>query len=125
MRRLCGDARTNRARNYIGGERLRSLSSESTEIFDPANLETLAHVAMADANDVASAVSAASAAFPGWRRTPVQTRVQDLFKFKQLLEKNADHMACLTTRENGKILLKHRRNCGAGSKTSKSRVACL
>jgi malonate-semialdehyde dehydrogenase (acetylating)/methylmalonate-semialdehyde dehydrogenase len=80
---------------------------------------------MADANDVASAVPAASAAFPGWRRTLVQTSVQDLFKFKQLLEKNADHMACLTTRENGKTLLKHRRNCCAGSKTSKSRVACL
>jgi malonate-semialdehyde dehydrogenase (acetylating)/methylmalonate-semialdehyde dehydrogenase len=56
---------------------------------------------MTDANDVASAISAA---FPGWRGTPVQTRVQYLFTFKQLLEKNADHMAGLTTRENGKTL---------------------
>ena len=49
--------------------------------------------ALAEQDDVAAAVAAASAAFPAWRRTPPQERIQFLFKFKQLLQAHADDIA--------------------------------
>jgi malonate-semialdehyde dehydrogenase (acetylating) / methylmalonate-semialdehyde dehydrogenase len=96
------------ALNYIGGEWYRSLSSESTDILNPANAELLARVPLADRDDVAMAVRAASAAFPEWRRTPPQNRIQYLFKFKHLLEEHSDEIARLTTQENGKTLAESR-----------------
>ena len=44
------------------------------------------------------AVSAASAAFPQWRRTPPEDRIQPLFKLKVLLE---DHIDDIATGANG------------------------
>jgi malonate-semialdehyde dehydrogenase (acetylating)/methylmalonate-semialdehyde dehydrogenase len=63
---------------------------------------------LAGADDVNAAVAAASAAFPSWRRTPPQDRIQYLFKFKRLLEEHADEIARLTTQENGKTFAESR-----------------
>src|SRR4029077_17180549 len=52
--------------------------------------------------DVESAVQAAAAAFPAWRRTPAGERIQYLFKLKNLFEDHIDELARLTTTENGK-----------------------
>jgi malonate-semialdehyde dehydrogenase (acetylating)/methylmalonate-semialdehyde dehydrogenase len=92
------------ALNYFGGEWRRSRSSEFSDVFNPATAEVLARVPLAQNEDVASAVSAASAAFPEWRRTPAQNRIQYLFRFRNLLEQHADEIARLTTQENGKTL---------------------
>ncbi|HEY1950126.1 MAG TPA: CoA-acylating methylmalonate-semialdehyde dehydrogenase [Bryobacteraceae bacterium] len=88
--------------NFIGGEWRPSNSIESFDVFNPATSEVLARVSLASAADVDAAVNAASAAFPSWRRTPPQVRIQYLFKFKRLLEENASEIARLTTQENGK-----------------------
>src|SRR5512138_3097036 len=96
------------ALNFVGGEWRRGRSSESYEVFNPATAEVLARVNLAGRDDVAAAVDAASAAFPEWRRTPPQSRVQYLFRFKQLLEQHADEIATLTTQENGKTLAESR-----------------
>ena len=56
----------NLAANYIGGEWRRGSAGSPVPIANPATAETLARVALAEAADVAAAVSAASAAFPGW-----------------------------------------------------------
>ena len=42
------------------------------------------------------------AAYPAWRRTPPQNRIQYLFRFRELLLAHADDIARLTTQENGK-----------------------
>jgi len=92
------------AANYVGGSWLRSQSSTNVEIRNPATAEILASVALAEGAEVAAAVDAASAAFPAWRRTPPQERIQYLFKFKRLLEEHGPEIARITTLENGKTL---------------------
>ncbi len=57
---------------------------------------------MADAAEVNAAVEAAAAAFPEWRRTPPEDRIQPLFKLKMLLEEHIDDIARIITMENGK-----------------------
>jgi malonate-semialdehyde dehydrogenase (acetylating)/methylmalonate-semialdehyde dehydrogenase len=52
--------------------------------------------------DVESAAKAAREAFDGWRRTPVNDRVQYLFKLRNLMRENGDEIAKLITNECGK-----------------------
>jgi malonate-semialdehyde dehydrogenase (acetylating) / methylmalonate-semialdehyde dehydrogenase len=46
--------------------------------------------------------NAAAAAYPEWRRTPPEDRIQPLFKLKQLLEEHIDELSRIITQENGK-----------------------
>jgi malonate-semialdehyde dehydrogenase (acetylating)/methylmalonate-semialdehyde dehydrogenase len=88
--------------NYINGQWTGSRSSEWRDVVNPATGEFLASVPMANAAEVATAVEAASAAFPEWRRTPPEDRIQPLFKLKMLLEEHIDDIARTITIENGK-----------------------
>src|SRR3981081_4954561 len=60
---------------------------------------------MSDAAEVTRAIDAAQAAYPAWRRTPAEDRIQPLFKLKMLLEEHLDDFARTITRENGKTLV--------------------
>ena len=111
-----------KALNCIGGEWRRSMSPETVDVFNPANAEVLTTVSLASLVDVGAAVAAASAAFPEWRRTPPQNRIQYLFKFKQLLEINANEIARLTTQENGKTFAEARAELQRGIENVE--VAC-
>jgi malonate-semialdehyde dehydrogenase (acetylating)/methylmalonate-semialdehyde dehydrogenase len=113
---------TNVAANYIGGEWRRGSASSITEIPNPATEESLATLALAEAEDATAAVAAATAAFPAWRRTPPQERIQYLFKFKQLLQDHADDIARMTTMENGKTLVEARAELQRGIENVE--VAC-
>jgi malonate-semialdehyde dehydrogenase (acetylating)/methylmalonate-semialdehyde dehydrogenase len=95
-------------RNYIRGEWCAPLSSESIELKNPATGDTLAGAPVGDSGDVAAAVAAAADAYPNWRITPPEDRIQYLFKLKQLLEDNVDEVARTTTIENGKTLAESR-----------------
>jgi malonate-semialdehyde dehydrogenase (acetylating)/methylmalonate-semialdehyde dehydrogenase len=108
--------------NYIGGNWVRGHLSQNAEITNPATFETVATIPMAGAEDVASAVAAAKAAFPGWRRTPPQERIQYLFRFKQLLQEHGDAIARITTIENGKTLVEARAELQRGIENVE--VAC-
>jgi len=94
--------------NFIGGEWKRSESSDVVDVFNPATTEVLAKVPLASAQDVGATVAAAAAAFPAWRRTPPQERIQYLFRFKRLLEQHGEEIARLTTQENGKTFAEAR-----------------
>jgi malonate-semialdehyde dehydrogenase (acetylating)/methylmalonate-semialdehyde dehydrogenase len=99
---------SNTAANYIGGEWQRGRTSESIDVVNPATAEKLATVPLSGAEDVDAAVSAAAAAFPGWRQTPPQERIQYLFRFKRLLEEHGAEIARITTQENGKTFAEAR-----------------
>ena len=88
--------------NYINGQWVDSKSSEWLEVTNPATGEAIAKVPLSCANEVGSAVDAASAAFPEWRRTPPEDRIQPLFRLKQLLEDHLDELGRIITEENGK-----------------------
>jgi malonate-semialdehyde dehydrogenase (acetylating)/methylmalonate-semialdehyde dehydrogenase len=93
---------------YAAGQWRRSSASECLEVGNPATGEALGRVPLCPAADVAAAAEAAQAAFPGWRRTPPQERVQYLFKMKALLEGHFEELATLITQENGKTLTESR-----------------
>src|SRR5580693_2560223 len=88
--------------NYINGRWTDSQASEWRDVVNPATGEILAQVPLADAAEVNQAVEAAAAAFPEWRRTPPEDRIQPLFKLKMLLEDHIDEIARIITQENGK-----------------------
>lgn len=90
--------------NYIGGEWKKSSARDWQSVINPATQEPLAEVSLSTGDDVVLAVEAAAAAFPSWRRTPPEERIQPLFKLKQLLEDNLDELCRIITKENGKTL---------------------
>jgi len=88
--------------NFINGEWVESPASEWMDVLNPATGENLGKVPISDAAEVTKAIDAAAAAFPAWRRTPPEDRIQPLFKLKQLLEEHVDDISRLITQENGK-----------------------
>ena len=73
-------------------------------VTNPATGEVTRHVAMASRETVEQAIAAAEAAFPAWRDTPPIKRARIMFRFKQLLEENADEVVAAITNEHGKVL---------------------
>jgi len=90
--------------NYINGQWQDSTAKEFADVMNPATGETLAQVPLDGEADIASAIESAAAAFPEWRRTPPEDRIQYLFKLKQLFEEHVDDLARFITTENGKTL---------------------
>jgi malonate-semialdehyde dehydrogenase (acetylating) / methylmalonate-semialdehyde dehydrogenase len=93
-----------RVPHFIAGEWVNSSSTDWQDLVNPANHAPLGKVPLADASEVNAAVEAAAAAFPQWRRTPPEDRIQPLFKLKMLLEQHLDELGRLITIENGKTL---------------------
>ena len=88
--------------NYVGGEWREISGRELQDVINPATQEVLARTPLSDATDVDAAVQAASAAYPEWRRTPAEDRIQPLFKLKQLMEEHIDDFGRIISQENGK-----------------------
>lgn len=73
-------------------------------VYDPARGSVRGELVLADAALVGQAVATARAAFPGWAATPALQRARVLFRFRDLLEQQADALAALITAEHGKTL---------------------
>jgi len=89
--------------HLIGGGRVLD-SGETASVFNPATGEEARRVAFAEAETVAQAVAAAAEAFPAWRDTTPLARARIMFRFKELVERNADAIAAVITEEHGKVL---------------------
>ncbi|MCI0554846.1 MAG: CoA-acylating methylmalonate-semialdehyde dehydrogenase, partial [Anaerolineae bacterium] len=88
--------------NYINGEWVKPNVKEYLDVINPATGQVIARTPISSTADVDLAAKAASDAFPAWRRTPVQDRVQFLFKLRDLLKTNIDEIARTITNECGK-----------------------
>jgi malonate-semialdehyde dehydrogenase (acetylating)/methylmalonate-semialdehyde dehydrogenase len=88
--------------NYINGEWIKSDTSECLDVVNPATGQVVAQTPLGSQADVEMAAHAASESFPAWRRTPVQDRVQYLFKLRDLLKTHHDEIARIITNECGK-----------------------
>ena len=95
-------------RNYVQGEWRQSAATESLAVLNPATGEEIGRTPLSPAAEVDAAVQSARRAFPGWRRVPVNERVQYLFKLKQLLEEHFEDVARTITMECGKTLVESR-----------------
>jgi malonate-semialdehyde dehydrogenase (acetylating)/methylmalonate-semialdehyde dehydrogenase len=90
--------------SLIAGAWVAPRGSVTQPIVNPANGETLATLPYCGAADVDRAAQDAHRAWLSWREVPVVDRVQPLYRFKALLEKNVREVATILTRENGKTL---------------------
>lgn len=72
-------------------------------VFNPATGQVSKNVALASKETVEEAIAAAEAAYPAWRNTPPQKRAAIMFRFKELLQQNADRIAEVVGEEHGKI----------------------
>jgi malonate-semialdehyde dehydrogenase (acetylating)/methylmalonate-semialdehyde dehydrogenase len=88
--------------NFINGEWVEPQAAEYFDVLNPATGELLAKTPLCGPDSVDAAARAAAAAFPAWRRVPVQERVQYLFKLRDLLRASADEIARSITNEAGK-----------------------
>jgi len=95
---------------WIGNEWHDAASGETFADPNPATGEVLADVAAADEADVDRAVDAARSALASkeWGRINPHRRAEILWKLADLIEANADELAEIETRDNGKPIFESR-----------------
>ena len=86
-----------------GAPRSGAADARLADVFNPATGEVARRVAFASPAEVDAVVRSAAAAFPAWAATPPLRRARVMFKFKELVEKNADALAALIVAEHGKV----------------------
>jgi malonate-semialdehyde dehydrogenase (acetylating)/methylmalonate-semialdehyde dehydrogenase len=91
-----------KATHYIDGARVEAGSRSLSQLISPVDDTPLGNVTVADSAVVDQAVQSAQKAFQSWSVVPVKDRVQVLYKFKALVEKNIGELAKQVTAENGK-----------------------
>lgn len=93
-----------RYEHYIGGDHVPPASGAYFPSINPYTGEPWAEMAEGDERDVARAVEAAAAAWPGWRsRTPTE-RGKLLTRLADLIEGEAQRLGEIEVRDNGKLL---------------------
>jgi malonate-semialdehyde dehydrogenase (acetylating)/methylmalonate-semialdehyde dehydrogenase len=89
--------------HFINGRRVAD-TARTQDVFNPATGRAVRQVALAGKATVEEAIAAAQAAFPEWRNTPAIKRARIMFRFKELLERNAGTVVALITEEHGKVM---------------------
>lgn len=91
--------------NHIDGRWVASRAGERFDNVNPADtLDIVGRFPASSAADADDAVKAATAAFAGWRQTPISTRAKILNRAADHLEASAKQIAQELTREEGKPL---------------------
>ncbi|MGE3467447.1 MAG: CoA-acylating methylmalonate-semialdehyde dehydrogenase [Pyrinomonadaceae bacterium] len=88
--------------NYYDGKFVESNAAESLDVTSPIDGSLLSNVPMSTPGELNAAVASAKKAFPSWSGQPIKERVQVFFRYRHLLEKNADELTALVSEENGK-----------------------
>jgi malonate-semialdehyde dehydrogenase (acetylating) / methylmalonate-semialdehyde dehydrogenase len=88
--------------NYIDNEWVQPKTNEFAKVINPTTGDVITKTPLCGKSEVRTATRAAAAAFPGWRQTPVQDRIQYLFKLRDLLKANHDEIGRIITEECGK-----------------------
>ena len=88
--------------NYVGGSRVNPADGTLQDVFNPSTGEVSGQVRLSKATDLDDTVKVASAAALEWGATPALKRAQVMFRFKRLLEENADKIATTISSEHGK-----------------------
>ncbi len=89
-------------RSYVNGRELEPAAGRTHDVLDPSNGSTVATVVLAYPADVASAVAAASAAFPDWSTATPAERSALLLRLSALLAQHEGELAETESRQAGK-----------------------
>src|SRR5437667_4404366 len=92
---------------FINGHPVISIGPKDIQ-YNPATGEAVAEIPRCTPEEISAAVGAAHQAFASWSKTPVTQRCKYLFKYRELLEADADELIALITEENGKTLEEER-----------------
>ena len=92
-----------RVSHWIGGRTVVGTSGREGTVYDPATGQAARFVDFASADEVATAVAAATAAFPSWRATSLSKRTDIMFKIRNLVETHRRELAAHLTAEHGKV----------------------
>jgi malonate-semialdehyde dehydrogenase (acetylating)/methylmalonate-semialdehyde dehydrogenase len=91
-----------RLKNYIGGAWVEASADKYIPVHNPATCDLIAECPDSTRADVDKAVQAAKEAFDEWRSTPVLSRAQYMYRFKNLLEDRFEELSKMVVEENGK-----------------------
>jgi len=90
--------------HWIDGAPTSGTSDRTAPVYDPAVGTVTKEVALAGADEIEAAVSAAVRAFPAWSETSLARRQRVLFRFRELLDARSGELAEIITSEHGKVL---------------------
>jgi malonate-semialdehyde dehydrogenase (acetylating)/methylmalonate-semialdehyde dehydrogenase len=90
--------------NFINGQFVDASTDQTLPVISPLDGTILSAVPMSAPKDLDAAVRSAKIAFHHWAHTPIKERVQVLFRYRHLLEKNLQELAALVSEENGKTM---------------------
>jgi malonate-semialdehyde dehydrogenase (acetylating)/methylmalonate-semialdehyde dehydrogenase len=89
--------------HFIGGRLIDGGSGRDANVYNPALGEVVARVPLASTAEIDQVVAVAKNAFASWGTTTPLRRARVLFKFKELLEANAERLAEIISAEHGKV----------------------
>ncbi|MEO3783000.1 CoA-acylating methylmalonate-semialdehyde dehydrogenase [Actinocorallia sp. B10E7] len=92
------------ATHWINGKPWTGTAERRGDVYNPATGVVSGTVDFASPSDVDEAVAAAKAAFPAWRDASLSQRARVLFKFRELLVRDAEELARLISSEHGKVV---------------------
>src|SRR6202034_1007494 len=90
--------------HFIDGRRSNLSSTRTADVFNPSTGEAHAHVLLASAADVDTAVASAKKAQQEWAEFNPQRRARVLMKFVELVNANVEELAELLSLEHGKTV---------------------
>lgn len=90
--------------NHIGGKAVPALDGATFETLSPVDLQPLAQVARGRSADIAAAVAAAKAAFPGWRALEGDARKALLHKIADAIEARTEEIALVEAMDTGQSI---------------------
>lgn len=91
-------------KNYVGGQWVTPHHCGLLDIQQPSTGNVLGRVPLSSPGAMHEAVAAAKEAFPDWSATPVARRCELLWQLANRIRDDAEELARLVTRENGKSL---------------------
>ena len=88
----------------IGGKWTQPNVQTYGDVFNPSTGEVIGRAPFCGVEEVDAAVAAAEKAFKSWGNMPVMKRATILFRYRELMDKHADELIRLVTKENGKTI---------------------
>lgn len=104
-----------RSQSYINGTWVDADNGDLFEVDNPANGQTIAHVANLGSKEAQAAIDAANAAWPAWRALTAKARANILRKWFDLIIANTEDLARIMTIEQGKPLAEARGEVAYGA----------
>src|SRR5688500_2390076 len=90
--------------SYINGKWYQPSGKASRNINPADTSDVIAEFPLATAADVQTAIDAAVAAWPSWKKTPGPERGRVIWRAAEIARRRLDEIASTLTREEGKIL---------------------